>query len=146
MLMARFSGVRAIERMINARRYKARLANAMALACQKLTESERQLLLWRYENDLSLRQIGELLEINSSKINLLLRQIQHKLRDYIICCLSDEEGMNGRAIAESLQDIVENPYHPVSLLDCIKQSGSKRKPPEADRCLSGRSGLKLVKS
>lgn len=55
----------------------------------------------------------------------LLRQIQDKLRNSIICGLSTKEDMSGYAIAECLQDMVDNPYHSVSLLDSIKESRSK---------------------
>jgi DNA-binding CsgD family transcriptional regulator len=133
------------ERIINADRYELPLANAMALACGRLTESERHLLLWRYESGLSLREIGELLRINPAKVNSSLHEVRRKLRDYVICCLSAEEGMSGRAIAECLQDMIENPYHAVSLLDCLKENGSKRKPPVPDHRLPARLGLRLVK-
>jgi DNA-binding CsgD family transcriptional regulator len=134
----------AIERIINAGRYELPLANAMALACGKLTESERHLLLWRYESGLSLREISELLRVNPSRVNLLLQHARHRLRDYVICCLSGEEGMSGCAIAECLQDMIENPYHAVSLLDCLKENGSKRKPPVPDHGLPAKLGLRLV--
>jgi DNA-binding CsgD family transcriptional regulator len=134
-----------IERRINAERYELRLANALALACGKLTESERQLLLWRYESGLSLREIGELLRIKASRVNSLLQRVRHRLRDYVICCLSLEEGMSGRAIAECLQGIIENPYHAVSFLDCLKESGGQRKPPVPDHHVPLRLGLRLVK-
>ena len=133
------------ERIINAGRYELRLAKALALACGKLTESERHLLLWRYESGLSLREISELLRINPGRVNLLLQQARQRLRDYVICCLSGEEGMSGCAIAECLQDMIENPYHAVSLLDCLKENGSKRKPPVPDHRLPTRLRLKLVK-
>jgi DNA-binding CsgD family transcriptional regulator len=135
----------AIDRIINAGRYELRLANAMALACGRLTESERHLLLWRYESGLSLREIGELLRINPAKVNSLLQEVRHRLRDHVICCLSAEEGMSGREIAECLEDMIENPYHVVSLLDCLKENGSKRKPPVPDHCLPERLKLTLVK-
>jgi DNA-binding CsgD family transcriptional regulator len=135
----------AIEQIINAGRYELRLANALAFACGRLKESERHLLLWRYESDLSLRKIGELLRINPATVSSLLHKVRRKLRDYVICCLSAEEGMSGRAIAECLQDMIENPYHVVSLLDCLKENGRKRKPPVPDHRLPARLGLALVK-
>jgi len=53
--------------------------------------------------------------------------------------------MNGRTIAECLRDMVENPYHEISLLDCIKQSMAQRKPPASARQWVKRPGLILVK-
>ncbi|HEY2499779.1 MAG TPA: sigma factor-like helix-turn-helix DNA-binding protein [Candidatus Angelobacter sp.] len=135
-----------IEQKIIADRYREHLANALAEACNKLTPDERLLLLMRYEADFSLREIAKLLETHCSGAVRQLRKVQGKLRDYIICGLSTEPDMNGRTIAECLRDMVENPYHEISILDCIKESMVQRKPPAAAREWVKRSALTLVKT
>lgn len=136
----------AMERMMIAGRYRKRLASALLAACGKLSESERMALLWRYEYNMPLRQIAASLGTRSSRVEGHLREVRRKLRDSIICSLSRQDGMSGRAIAECLQDMVENPYSAVSLLDCLKDSGIRRKPPTGDRRLPGRPRLMLVKT
>jgi len=140
------AGLPAMERMMMAGRYKKRLASALFAACGTLSESERMALLWRYEHNMSLRQIAASLGTRSSRVKGHLREVRRKLRDSIICSLSRQDGMSGRAIAECLQDMVENPYSAVSLLDCLKDSGMRRKPPTGDRRLPARPRLMLVKT
>lgn len=135
-----------IEQKIIARRYREHLANAMAGACNKLTAEERLLLLMRYEANFSLREIAKSLGTHCTGAARQLREVQGKLRDSIICGLSTEPDMNGTAIAECLRDMVENPYHEISLLDCIKQSMAQRKPPAPARQWVKRPALILMKS
>lgn len=137
--------VKQIEQKMSAGRYRKRLANAMAMACKKLTADERRLLLLRYEDDFSLREIAKSLGTHCTGVGRQLRKVQGKLRDYIIYDLSMESDMNGRAIAECLQDMVGNPYHEISLLDCIKESMAQRKPPVSTRQWVKRPALVLVK-
>jgi len=134
-----------IEQKIIARRYRGHLANAMAAACNKLTANERLLLLMRYEANFSLREIAKSLGTHCTGAGRQLREVQEKLRDSIICGLSTEPDMNGRTIAECLRDMVENPYHEISLLDCIKQSMAQRKPPASERQWVKKPALILVK-
>jgi IS30 family transposase len=134
-----------IEQKIIACRYRERLANAMATACNKLTANERLLLLMRYEANFSLREIAKSLGTHCTGAGRQLRAVQGKLRDSIIYGLSTEPDMNGRTIAECLRDMVENPYHEISLLDCIKQSMAQRKPPASARQWAKRPALILVK-
>ena len=134
-----------IEQRIIARRYRGHLAHAMAAACNKLTADERLLLLMRYEANFSLREIAKSLGTHCTGAGRQLREVQEKLRDSIICGLSTEPDMNGRTIAECLRDMVENPYHEISLLDCIKQSMAQRKPPASERQWVKKPALILVK-
>ena len=136
-----------IEQKIIAGRYREHLANAMAAACNKLTAEERLLLLMRYEANFSLREIAKSLGTHCTGAGRQLHAVQGKLRDYIIYGLSTEPDMNGRTIAECLRDMVENPYHEISLLDCIKQSMAvERKPPAPVRQWVKRPALTLVKT
>ena len=134
-----------IEQKIIARRYCEHLAKALAAACSKLTADERLLLLMRYEANFSLREIAKSLGTHCTGVGRQLREVQGKLRDHIIYGLSTEPDMNGRAIAECLRDMVENPYHEISLLDCIKQSMAQRKPPASERQWVKKPALILVK-
>lgn len=134
-----------IEQKIIARRYREHLANALAAACNKLTADERLLLLMRYEANFSLREIAKSLGTHCTGAGRQLRKVQGKLRDSIIYGLSTKPDMNGRTIAECLRDMVENPYHEISLLDCIKQSMTQRKPPASARQEVRKPALILVK-
>lgn len=134
-----------IEQKIIARRYREHLAKALAAACSKLTADERLLLLMRYEANFSLREIAKSLGTHCTGAGRQLREVQGKLRDHIIYGLSAEPDMNGKAIAECLRDMVENPYHEISLLDCIKQSMAQSKPPAPAREWVKRPALVLVK-
>lgn len=134
-----------IEQKIVARQYRAYLANALAAACNKLTPDERILLLMRYEANFSLREIAKSLGTHCIGAVRQLRKVQGKLRDSIIYGLSTEPHMNGRTIAECLRDMVENPYHEISLLDCIKQSMAQRKPPASAHQEVRKPALVLVK-
>ena len=134
-----------IEQRMIAGRYREHLANAMAAACKKLTAEERLLLLMRYEANFSLREIAKSLGTHCMGAMRQLEKVQGKLRDSIIYGLSTEPDMNGRTIAECLRDMVENPYHEISLLDCIKQSMAQRKPPARAHQGVKRPALVLVK-
>ena len=134
-----------IEQRIMAGRYRAHLAHAMAAACRRLTAEERILLLMRYEGDFSLREIAKSLGTHCMGAMRQLHKVQGKLRDSIIYGLSTEPDMNGRTIAECLRDMAENPYHEISLLDCIKESMTQRKPPVGAREWAGKPTLILVK-
>jgi hypothetical protein len=135
-----------MEQKIIAGRYREHLAKALAAACKKLTADERLLLLMRYEANFSLREIAKALGTHCTGAGRRLRAVHGKLRDSIIYGLSTEPDMNGRTIAECLRDMVENPYHEISLLDCIKQSMAPRKPPAPARPLVKRPALTLVKT
>jgi len=135
-----------IEQKIIARRYREHLTHAMAAACNQLTADERLLLLLRYEADLTLREIAKSLGTHAPGVGRRLRKVQRKLRDSLIYGLSTETDMNGKAIAECLRDMVENPYHEISLLDCIKESMAQRKPPAPARQWTKRPALILVKA
>ncbi len=112
-----------LDQAICLRRYGARLADSVALACNELTPEERLLLLWRYEDGLQLGQIAELLGIHQSNVTRRLERMQTKLREHIIAILAKKYSMSGPAIQECLSDIVENPRNPISILDLIKMSG-----------------------
>jgi hypothetical protein len=135
-----------IEQRMIAGRYREHLANAMGAACKKLTAEERLLLLMRYEANFSLREIAKSLGTHCRGAMRQLEEVQGKLRDSIIYGLSTEPDMNGRTIAECLRDMVENPYHEISLLDCIKQSMAQRKPPAPVRQWVKKPALTLVKA
>jgi hypothetical protein len=130
-----------IEQRMIAGRYREHLANAMGAACKKLTAEERLLLLMRYEANFSLREIAKSLGTHCRGAMRQLEEVQGKLR----YGLSTEPDMNGRTIAECLRDMVENPYHEISLLDCIKQSMAQRKPPARAHQGVKRPALVLVK-
>jgi RNA polymerase sigma-70 factor len=111
-----------VESTLRARRYGPALEDSFALACQTLTSRQRLMLLWRYEQNLQLGQIGRLLGIHQSNVTRQIERMQSQLRKEVIRLLSTKHGLSRLAIEECLKDIVENPIHSLSILDVIKNT------------------------
>jgi RNA polymerase sigma factor (sigma-70 family) len=111
-----------VDRMVRARRYGDRLADAMKLVVSHLAPPERLLLLWRYEDGLQLAQIAKLLGIHQSNVSRRLRRLHRTLRNRIVASLTSKYQLSQAAIDDCLQDIVENPYLQISILDALKSA------------------------
>jgi len=92
----------------------------MAAFPHALAARERLLLLWRYEDGLQLAQIAKFLDIHPSNVSRRLKSLHRKLRNRIVASLTLKHGLSQPAIDECLQDIVEDPYHDISLLDALQ--------------------------
>ncbi|HEX4604770.1 MAG TPA: sigma-70 family RNA polymerase sigma factor, partial [Candidatus Angelobacter sp.] len=110
------------DQMVRAARYRDRLTDAMKRALAQLASQERLLLLWRYEDGLQLGQIARLLGIHPSNVGRRLQRLHGKLRDRIVANLATQHGLSGPAIAECLLDMIENPYHDVSILEALQSA------------------------
>jgi DNA-binding CsgD family transcriptional regulator len=100
--------------------------------CRGLTSRERLILLWRYEDDLQLGQIAQLLGIHQSNVTRQLDRLQSKVRDQVVSILSAQHGLSLAAIEECLNDVVEHPQT-VAILTFIKneQPGYRHQPGSA---------------
>jgi len=117
-----------IELTVRARRYGQILGDSLELACRHLTPRERLILLWRYEDGLQLGQIARMLGIHQSNVTRQLERMQAKLRDKVICTLSQKHRLSTPAIEECIEDILENPCHGISILDLIKTRSTEFNP------------------
>ena len=114
------SGVRNIEMALRADRYKCMIKDALKCACKGLTDRERLILLFRYDEELQVTQIARLIGVHPSTVTRQLERIQEKLRDKVIAILTSKYCLEQNAIEECLADITENPSH--SILNLIKQN------------------------
>jgi RNA polymerase sigma-70 factor len=108
-----------IDRIIRARRYGDRFADAMKYALRQLSSQDRLLLLWRYEDGLQLGQIAKLLDLHQSNVTRRLRRLHAKLKERIIAGLSTRHALGKPAIEECLQGVTESVTPVVSILDCL---------------------------
>ena len=108
-----------IDRIIRAKRYGDRFADAMKYALRQLSSQERLLLLWRYEDGLQLGQIARLLDLHQSNVTRRLNRLHGKLRERIIAGLSTRHYLGKPAIEECLQGVAECANPMVSILDCL---------------------------
>jgi RNA polymerase sigma factor (sigma-70 family) len=108
-----------IDSRLRGQRYQSTLEGTLNVVCRGLTSRERLILLWRYEDDLQLGQIAQLLGIHQSNVTRQLERLQSKVRDQVVSILSAEHGLSLAAIEECLNDIVEHPQS-VAILTFIK--------------------------
>jgi RNA polymerase sigma-70 factor len=108
-----------IDRIIRAKRYGARFADAVKHALRQLSSQERLLLLWRYEDGLQLGQIARLLDLHQSNVTRRLHRLHGKLRERIIAGLSTRHALDKPAIEECLQGVAESVTPMVSILECL---------------------------
>ena len=108
-----------IDSGLRGQRYQSPLEGSLNEVCRGLTSRERLILLWRYEDDLQLGQIAQLLGIHQSNVTRQLDRLQSKVRDQVVSILSAQHGLSPAAIEECLNDIVEHPQT-VAILTFIK--------------------------
>lgn len=128
---------RTLEQVISAGKYGAILSDSLTEACRRLTPTESLILLWRFEDNLQLGRIGQLLGIHQSSVTRRLERIYGKLRKHVYTVLSVRHGMSDAAIHDCLEDIADNPHHRFSILDFIRSSNKKQDEPPLRRAGSG---------
>ena len=109
-----------VESSLYAGRYHKALEDSLTEALRGLTERDRLMLLWRYEENMPLGKMAKLLGIHQSNVTRQLVHLQTRLRQAIVCALSEHHNLSPSAIAECLSDTVDNPQLSVSLIDLIK--------------------------
>jgi len=115
------SALRIMDSTLNIDRYEGVLRDSLQTACEGLADQERLMLLWRYEEGLQLGQIARLLRIHQSTVTRQLDRIQEGLRRKVISILASKHGLGAAAIEECLKDLVENPFHSISVVDLIRR-------------------------
>jgi len=115
------SALRIMDSTLNIDRYEGMLRDALQTACEGLADQERLMLLWRYEGGLQLGQIARLLRIHQSTVTRQLDRIQERLKRRVMSILASKHGLGPAAIEECLNDLVENPFHSISVVDLIRK-------------------------
>jgi hypothetical protein len=113
-------------------RYCKVLGHCLARALGETTAKERLMLLWRYDQNLQLGEIGRLMGIHQSNVTRQLLRLQEKLRLAIIEALGSQYHLSSSAIQECLADVVDNPQTSVSLMTLITETLSRANIPVAD--------------
>lgn len=111
-------GVHVLHNSLRAHRYEQVIKNSFESACNELTDRDRLILLFRFEQDLNLSQIARFFDVHPTTITRQLERVQRKIRDDVISILASKYNLNSDAIAECLADIMENPAY--SILSLIK--------------------------
>lgn len=116
-----------VEFSLRADRYSRVFGHALAQALRDISERERLMLLWRYEQNLPLGEIAQLMGIHQSNVTRQLLRVQANIRSSVIRSLSSHFQMTPSAIDECLTEVVENPQLSIPLMNIIK-NGAKRVP------------------
>ncbi|HEX5734769.1 MAG TPA: sigma-70 family RNA polymerase sigma factor [Blastocatellia bacterium] len=116
--LADSTAVHRVEASLRSGRYDSMVRDCFKCACDKLTERERLMLLWRYEEQLQVSQIARIFAVNPSTVTRQLEQVYRKLREEVVLMLASKHKLSAPAIKECLADILESPGS--SLLVALK--------------------------
>lgn len=105
--------VKEIETTIRANIYHPLVKDAFQSASRSLSDRERLILLWRYEEGLQLNQIAKAMNVNASTISRQLDRCHQKLREQIISFLGSEYELKPESVKECIADIFENPAYSI---------------------------------
>jgi hypothetical protein len=106
-----------VERSLRAGIYGPSITEALKQGVQSLTDSERRLLLLRYEDELRVSEIDSLLGVSSVCITRRIQVIQVKLRERIVAALR-RQGLVQAAVGECSTEVLENGAY--SILPLVK--------------------------
>lgn len=109
-----------LESSLRAHRYGNILRESLAQALSEISEKERLMLLWRYEQNLQLGEIARLMGIHQANVTRQMLRLQTKLRESVIQRLAIQHRMSAPAIEECLADVVDNPQISIPLMALIK--------------------------
>lgn len=109
-----------LESSLRAQRYRSILTESLSEALGEITEKERLMLLWRYEQNLQLGQIARLMGIHQANVTRQMLRLQAKLRETVVQRLAMQYRMSRSAIEECLAEIVDNPQLSIPLMALIK--------------------------
>ena len=107
---------------LRAGRYGKILSDSLEEALRQLAPAERLMLLWRYDQNMPLGDIADLMGIHQSNVTRRLVRIQARLRESVVGLLASQHQLSAAAIQECLDDVVENPLISVSLTTLIKET------------------------
>jgi len=109
-----------LESSLCAQRYGSILRESLAQALREITEKERLMLLWRYEQNLQLGQIARLMGIHQANVTRQMLRLQTKLREAVVQRMEMRYRMSRSAIEECLAEVVNNPQLAIPLMAWIK--------------------------
>ena len=108
-----------LEAGMRAARYGRAIEMSLRMACDALSPRERQMLIWRYQRGLLLEDIGAMLSVHPSTVFRQLGRLQERLRKHVVGTLTSTYGFAEGAIAECVDEALENGPTNVSLLRLI---------------------------
>jgi RNA polymerase sigma-70 factor (ECF subfamily) len=109
-----------LDATLRARRYGSILSESLSQALREITAKERLMLLWRYEQNLQLGEIAQLMGIHQSNVTRQLLRLQTRLRVSVVQRLASQHQMSASAIEECLAEVVDNPQISIPLMSLIK--------------------------
>jgi RNA polymerase sigma factor (sigma-70 family) len=104
-----------LERSLRARTYGPAVTEALKLAVQSLSDSEREVLLLRYDEELRVSEIARRMDVSSICITHRIHTIQRKLRDRVFATLR-RKGFVQAAVEECTREIRENVVYSILAL------------------------------
>jgi RNA polymerase sigma factor (sigma-70 family) len=122
------TGLRKMEAKVRTSRYGSIIKQCFKETILRLHKQERLFLSLRYEREVTLKEIGELLNMSHVNVVYHLRKTQVKLRHEITAILKNKYQLNEGAIKECREEILENPIYP--LLALLKVDELVTKPME----------------
>jgi DNA-directed RNA polymerase specialized sigma subunit len=114
--MADETGIQKVEAKVRTGRYGSIIRECFNEVIPQLPKQERLFLSLRYEKEITLKEIGELLNMSHANVVYHLRKTQLKLRQEITANLENKYHLNEAAIKECKEEILENPIYPLLAL------------------------------
>jgi RNA polymerase sigma-70 factor (ECF subfamily) len=111
--------ISALEESLGVQRYAHALDSALRMVCARLSDRERQILVWRYERGWLLEQIAARLDVHTSTACRQLERLHARIRKDVIATLSETYGMPPDAVAECLDGVAAGRALSVPLLGII---------------------------
>jgi len=102
-----------IETALRASSFEPLIQAAIQTAGQGLSQRERLIMLWRYEDGLSGQEIAQLLEVHPSTITRELQRIYQKLRAEVFTQLTKTYHLSAGALDDCLVELQENPNYSI---------------------------------
>lgn len=91
-----------VERHVLRERYTEPAVRALEQACLCLTPEERQLLLWRYDNELKLGEIAGRLTLHQSNVTRQITKVCGKIQALVMATLIHRQRLSAEAVDECL--------------------------------------------
>lgn len=105
-----------IETIFAVRRYEPLAALALSHACESLTVEERLIMLWRFEQNLHLGEIARLFGVHQSTVTRQMERAMARVRAEMVQQLTGRYGLNGSAIDDCLETLVNHMPETLSVL------------------------------
>ncbi len=111
-----------MERSLYRSRYKNLLEEALTEACGNLAEAERQLLLWRYDDNKRLGEVARLVGIHQSNVTRLIEKVCVRLRERVASILKNEKGLPASAVEECIICAIDELSDSIHFLEVLRKA------------------------